>query len=448
MKPKVNIGSLLRQWLAGETDRKAERQLSQQAMDDPFLAEALEGFQQFPESNHPRAIQQLKTRLRQRTGKKKRLISYTWPRIAAAIALLLIAGATWWWTNSLQPEADMALKEETAPVIENQSDSSQEDAKLNLPQDGTATETLPQAKPAEPSKQPEKKTLPAPPGPPSIAKKEKLAEVREAKPERTEEAPTETSFADVPPAAQEKQTIAENTGRRDEAKEIAEVLDFDLEAEEEIGTTIATIEKDSAPPPSSEKRLIIGVVKGIDGSPLIGANVSVKGTRQSTITDYDGRFSLEIDECMNNVVADYTGFKSQTLDVSSADNVEFLLEEGMVLDEVTVTGFEKARAKKTDATANRVSESAAPKSGFKKFERYIRKNLRYPKAAKANNISGQVRLQFTVNQDGSLSDIIILQSLGYGCDAEAIRLLQEGPKWEINSFDGSVITSYVITFEK
>lgn len=56
---------------------------------------------------------------------------------------------------------------------------------------------------------------------------------------------------------------------------------------------------------------------------------------------------------------------------------------------------------------------------------YIVGNLEYPQAAKAGEISGTVRLSFIVETDGSISNILVKQSVGGGCDNEAIRLLQE-----------------------
>ena len=59
---------------------------------------------------------------------------------------------------------------------------------------------------------------------------------------------------------------------------------------------------------------------------------------------------------------------------------------------------------------------------------YILNNLEYPEAAKATEVSGTVRVDFVVETDGSVSNITIKNSVGGGCDNEAIRLLQ-GTNW-------------------
>jgi TonB family protein len=55
---------------------------------------------------------------------------------------------------------------------------------------------------------------------------------------------------------------------------------------------------------------------------------------------------------------------------------------------------------------------------------YILSNLKYPEAAKVGEIHGTVRLSFVVETDGNVSNITVLNSVGGGCDNEAIRLLQ------------------------
>lgn len=55
---------------------------------------------------------------------------------------------------------------------------------------------------------------------------------------------------------------------------------------------------------------------------------------------------------------------------------------------------------------------------------YIFHNLKYPEAAKMAEVNGTVRLDFVVETNGNVSNITINQSVGAGCDNEAIRLLQ------------------------
>lgn len=68
--------------------------------------------------------------------------------------------------------------------------------------------------------------------------------------------------------------------------------------------------------------------------------------------------------------------------------------------------------------------------GLRGLELYLTRNKRKPIYAKTNQVKGEVELRFIVNVDGTLSDIRILKGLGYGCDEEALRLVENMPSWQ------------------
>ena len=72
---------------------------------------------------------------------------------------------------------------------------------------------------------------------------------------------------------------------------------------------------------------------------------------------------------------------------------------------------------------------------------YILTNLKYPEAAKAGEIHGTVRLSFVVETNGNVSNITVLNSVGGGCDNEAIRLLQN-THWIPAVKNGKYVRSY------
>ena len=73
--------------------------------------------------------------------------------------------------------------------------------------------------------------------------------------------------------------------------------------------------------------------------------------------------------------------------------------------------------------------------------KYIRTNLQYPEAAKIAEINGTVRLNFVVETNGNVSNITIQNSVGGGCDNEAIRLLQE-TRWIPAVKNGKYVRSH------
>lgn len=73
-----------------------------------------------------------------------------------------------------------------------------------------------------------------------------------------------------------------------------------------------------------------------------------------------------------------------------------------------------------------LEESARPYfTDGSNMAKYIYSHMKYPVEAKEREIQGTVRLSFVVETDGSVSNLVVLNSVGGGCDNEAIRLLQE-----------------------
>ncbi len=58
------------------------------------------------------------------------------------------------------------------------------------------------------------------------------------------------------------------------------------------------------------------------------------------------------------------------------------------------------------------------------LNKFLKKNLQYPKEAIENNIEGKVYLKFKITPKGKVYDVFVLKGIGYGCDEEAIRLVK------------------------
>jgi len=74
-----------------------------------------------------------------------------------------------------------------------------------------------------------------------------------------------------------------------------------------------------------------------------------------------------------------------------------------------------------------------------KFYQYTLKNLVYPPLALENGVQGTVVIGFTVNKDGTRSDVRILQDIGYGCGEAALNLINSMPNWEPGIQDGETV---------
>lgn len=64
------------------------------------------------------------------------------------------------------------------------------------------------------------------------------------------------------------------------------------------------------------------------------------------------------------------------------------------------------------------------------FSKWVNSRLVYPEIAKDNGVQGRVTLQFTVNADGSVSNVKVLRGVDSSLDKEAVRVVSSSPKWK------------------
>lgn len=87
----------------------------------------------------------------------------------------------------------------------------------------------------------------------------------------------------------------------------------------------------------------------VKGEPIIGANVSVIGKSIGTITDIDGKFTIQASQG-NTLQVSFIGYKTQTTKVANKHITIVLQEDMEMLDEVVVIGY--GTVKKSDLTGS------------------------------------------------------------------------------------------------
>lgn len=111
---------------------------------------------------------------------------------------------------------------------------------------------------------------------------------------------------------------------------------------------------------SNQSRKISGTVKDQNGEPVIGANVSVKGTTVGTITDIDGNFMLEAPADVVIQVS-YIGYVTQEISLSNKDRLDVLLKEDLqALDEIVIIGYGTAKRKDFTGSVSSVKLENSP----------------------------------------------------------------------------------------
>ena len=118
-------------------------------------------------------------------------------------------------------------------------------------------------------------------------------------------------------------------------------------------------------------------------------------------------------------------------------------------DTTNVTILKEKNGKKvlvvtaTEPTGEEVFEiteiQPKPAGGMEGWMNYLVESIKYPEEAKERGIEGTVVMAFIVNSDGTISDIETLRGIGGGCDQEAMRVIQNAPKWTPGQLGGKAV---------
>lgn len=211
------------------------------------------------------------------------------------------------------------------------------------------------------------------------------------------------------------------------------------------------------------------VVDNASGKPIIGASVIIRNTTTGTLSDENGKFTLEAPKG-SVIVISFIGLQSCSLVVSPAEGSSVMkakikmLEETTQTDEIVVVGYEKpepesasqvkwykaeevAKNEKNGPESAQQPQTAAKNNteepiftvveempeypgGMSEFMKFIAQNIKYPADALQGKVEGRVIARFVVCKDGSISDIEIMRSVSPSLDAEAVRVLKLMPKWK------------------
>ncbi len=94
---------------------------------------------------------------------------------------------------------------------------------------------------------------------------------------------------------------------------------------------------------SAQSRTLSGTITDAsNGEPLIGATILVQGTTNGTVTDFDGTYSLDVNTG-DVLLVSFTGYTTKEITVGTETNIDIVLEQGVLIDEVVVTGYSSQR---------------------------------------------------------------------------------------------------------
>lgn len=412
---------LIQKYLNGELDARAMHELERRALDEPFLMEALEGYEANGKNQRDN-LAGLQKQLQQRIAPKQRRL---WPVISIAASVLIFMSIGGWWLLNYRPPANK-------PDV--------------LPADKTGVAKIkpapaPLLQKAKPAEAPVIK--PAAPAQPSVVTPI-IEEVPEAEP-AVVQSPARYEGKAFRPANKDSSRLKDdavvigygslakksasgylNNSTADSAKAksieqalVGRLAGVNVTSGQPGATTQIRIRGSAsiAPQADANLRVVTGqVLDEIDKKPLPGVSVRSTVNGLSVQTDVRGRFKIPVtDKDELNIAA--IGYESKKLKVKGKDSLSVTLTEhtGALADVVVV-----ARSNQQQE----VIEEAHPKTGWTAFYKYLDEEARI-----TTGKTGIVRLSFVVNPDRSLSDFKILKSLSPEADKEAIDIIKDGADW-------------------
>jgi len=460
----------------GQLSAKERHDLEKAALDDPFLADALEGYATAG-VNVSADIFELKQRLAER-NKEAKIIpigatrdrnSFPWLKIAAIIIVMVGAGLlTYQFVFNNNPK-DIAqvdskkLKEiktidsnniasaplntddktpASAPLQEKQNNSFKEESK------GTGAGTTYQSVGSGSVKK-ETETMnysSSTNNPLSIASSS----------EKNQQGFTDSAKAEIKDLAKEnKKELADQketviTGYGAKTKSVTSKTDSgnnDLvtlnkpAGIQNISRSNGSVSGNRQAENQYGNNIFRGRVTDINNNPVPFANITNTQDNKSIATDATGYFDLIAPDSVVNVEVRSIGFENNTAQLRNdvSNNQVILKDDQRSLSEVVVTGL-KSNAKRS-SKSGKISEEPVPADGWDKYDIYLANNLNLSDELGAKHGTGSVEISLEVDKKGNPTNIRVEKSLCKKCDMEAIRLIKEGPKWNRRNRNGRVIVT-------
>jgi len=379
----------LKDYIQGKRYGKEANRLEREAMNDPFLQDAIDGFDSV-EGDHFSMIEKLEKQI---ASQPKRIDKRVWMWAAAAVLVLLI-GIPFLLRKPDLKDVQVASSESLK----------QEEAAMLLPEKDTVLVAD------------------------NLEKKSKAVFVAPTKEELTKQKETVVIQEENEKIQVEKMQVT----TKEPEKELAQVTIKEPVSEKLQGqvTGVAVLSKKEDKPSqnirirgigttSSTHKLVSGRLIDESGEPLIGGTVTLKGTKIGTVSDMDGNFKISIPKNEEGVlIASYVGMKNAETPLKENLGDIVMKADDELLSEVVVVAFGTQRKESV--------VGSIPTFGEVEFKKYFKEN--YDKNICADKPIS-VKVEFFVNNLGQPGSIVIKENSCPELEVEIKRLLLGSPKW-------------------
>lgn len=409
----------VQKYLKGELSAREMHQLEKAALDDPFLADALEGLATREPDHRQQDLTALNARLDSRVERRERkALLPAWVKVAAVFILLAGLAFTAFYTL-LQPKHKL----ETPAVAHKH---------ITQPDSSTLSSGLVANAPVASSLPHVAANSPVPSSLPHVAANARRKNpVAKARSERADIASGQPVDAD---------TVAHGITLSMPAVTLDKKALYKDSSASAFAPAYRSNEFLRAPQKQTQPAtLISGRVLDLKNRPLAGATLSLNGYKQGTVTDDHGKFSFYVPfpdstRQLNVAMAGYLPLSFSLNNYNLTENVIRLREDQTSLSEVVIT---RDGAKRKETFAGVSSEEpekldslwlkAVPVTGRVAYLDYLRAGKKG--LGLDSSMIGVERISFAIDRNGTPIDFRIEQSLSPAHDAGVIRLISTGSHW-------------------
>lgn len=182
-------------------------------------------------------------------------------------------------------------------------------------------------------------------------------------------------------------------------------------------------------------RTVTGTITdAVDGSPLIGVNIKLKGTTTGVISDIDGNYSIEVDSRKSILIFSYIGYKTREVPVEDLGVINVkLTSDNELLDEVVIVGSGTQKKVSVTGAISNVKGAA----------------LKAPSSSLTSSLAGRlagVMVNTTSGEPGSASEFYIRGISTFGGRKTPLILLDdvEISSTDLNNIPAETIESFSI----
>jgi len=402
----------IERYLKGKMSAKEMHDVEKAALQDPFLADAIEGFSNTSFEESHKHLNEITAALQTRKEETKVVPitskSFYWWRVAAIIIFVTGIGAVSWYIIGLNNAAN---KNEIAQVKENKSKVSDTAAVKELKKEtvkNDSLETLLAQNGASRSQQKQKKKNNY------SERQEKVTTSALTKAQRSTEKNADAIVADS--------FVAENKDATANTSSLSAPLTYDTLRHQE---TLQAVNAKHYPGLNNNAlNNFSGRVTNNNNQPV--AFATIRANNKAATTDTNGYFKLQAPDSVLNVTVSSAGFVSANKQLKSytTNNISMQPDKN-ALSQVAVTAY----AAKKQGKEN-FADSAYPSGGWQSFREYVYKKLRKPlDTLNDEEIVNSVQIEFSIDGNGLPYNFTVLKSLNDETASKVIEILKEGPRW-------------------